>query len=172
MFVRPCRSATIRTRLDLDAVRARLSGLAAQGTPPGSEVWVSRGFIRPGGSVDAHDFRLDFRLNSARNQQTYAVRGHLQDTNDWRVLRLTLTAHDPWLSRVELFFLVVFTGLYAVTGEMPPGGAIAALLGLMALYAFVNLLWVPDMVTGRVTGILATELNGSIQRRDEWVVPQ
>ena len=171
VFVRASRSATIRTRLDLDTVRERLSGVAVRGAPGGAEEFFAHGFFLDGGSVDAHEFRLDYRFNSTKNRQTYAVHGRLQDVKDWRMLRLKLTAHDPWLGRIELAALAAFTAFYVANGELPPGGAIGILLFVMAIYAIANLLYIPDVVTTRVAALLATEVNGSVQRGGDWVVP-
>ena len=170
MFVRASRSATIRTRLDRETIRERLSPLTAgQERAPG--VFIEKGRFT-GGTVDENAFQLEFLFDSSRNSQTYAVKGRVQDDRDWRVLRLKLTARDPWLGRVELFFLVLFVGLHYVAGDFPHGAAVAVLLGIMALYAVINLLWVPAVVTGRVSGEIAAAVNGSILAGDRWVVPR
>ena len=168
VFVRPCRSATIRTRLDPETIRARLAGLA-DGTED-SGVIVARGHFLGGGRVDAREFHFDFRLNSAKNAQNYAVHGRVQDTRDWRVLRLKLTAHDRWLAPIELAFLAGFIALHVVFDAMPAGGAVAFLAALMAMYAFINLLWIPDKVTSRVADIVASTVNGSVQVKGGWEV--
>ena len=168
MFVRPCRSAAVRTRLDRETVRERLERIAGGTESPG-------GFAADGhflsGAVGADEFHLEFRFASGKNAANYSVHGRIQDAKDWRILRLKLTAHDPWLSRVELAFLAGFIGLHAWAEEVPAKGAIAVLVGLMAFYAVLNLLYVPAMVTSRVSGTIAAEINGSVQSGNAWVVP-
>jgi hypothetical protein len=87
------------------------------------------------------------------------------------VLRLKLTARDPWLSRIELFFFVLFIGLHVALGEVPARGGVVVLFFLMGLYAVVNLLWVPAVVTGRVTKEIAAAVKGSVLSGAQWVVP-
>ena len=171
IFVRPCRSATIRTRLDVDAVRERLTAVATAPAPEGLDALLAKGTF-DAWTLGERDFRFDYTVNNPKNRQSYAVKGTIQDARDWRVLRLKLTAHDPWLGRIELGFLVAFILLYVALGEMPPGGAVMVLLFVMAVYAFANLMYIPDVVTGRIAGLLASEINGSVQRGGEWVVPR
>ena len=168
MFVRPCRSAAVRTRLDLATVRERMARIAVGNETPGS--LVAQGHFL-GGTVGADDFHLEFRFAGGKNPANYSVHGRIQDAKDWRVLRLKLTAHDPWLGRIELAFLAGFVGLHVWAEEIPARGGIAVLLGLMAFYAVLNLLYVPALVTSRVSGTIAAELNGSVQSGDAWVVP-
>lgn len=171
VFVRPCRSATIRTRLDAESVQARLSVLVNDGAPEGATRFFANGFFL-GGSVGPRDFHLDYRFNSAKNPQTYAIHGRVQETPDWRILRLKLTAHAPWVSRWEALAMALFTGFYVYTGEMPPRGGVFAFAFVMAIYAFANLFYIPDVVTSRVSGILASEVRGSVLQRGTWVVPK
>jgi hypothetical protein len=171
VFVRACRSATIRTRLDEEAIRARLSVLVDDPVPDGFGRVLANGYILEGGVVGPREFSLDYRFNSARNPQTYSVHGKVQDTRDWRILRLKLTARDPWLGPVELFFLVLYLALYVFTGEVPPKGAFVILAAVMGLYAAANLLYIPSVVTSRVSCLLASEVHGSVQNGGEWVVP-
>lgn len=171
MFVRACRSATIRTRLDVDTVRERLAALAAEPPPEGMKGFFAGGRYE-GWDVDGQEFRLDYRVNNPKNPQSYAVRGTVQDMRDWRILRLKLTAHDPWLGPIELIFLAAFVGFHVYLGEVPPKGAVLILLFVMAVYAFANLLYIPDVVTNRIAERLASEVNGSVQQaRGGWAVP-
>jgi hypothetical protein len=167
MFVRPCRSAAIRTRLDLETVRERLAriarGMASPDTP------VARGHVL-GGTVGPDGFHLDFRFQGD-NPQNYSVHGRIQDAKDWRILRLKLTARDPWLGPVELAVLAGFIALNVWAEELPARAAIAVIGVLMALYALVNLWYAPGLVTRRVSATLAAELDGSVQRGSQWMVP-
>ena len=171
MFVRPCRSATIRTRLPVDEVTTRLSVLVNDPPPGGTSAFFAHGYFL-GGSVDGSDFYLDYKFNSHKNPQTYGVHGKLQDARDWRILRLKLTARDPWLSRIELFFILMWIAFYVILGEMPPKGAFGILIFVMGIYATANLLYIPSLVTERVSALLASEVNGSIQMGGDWVVPR
>jgi hypothetical protein len=128
MLVRASRSAAIRTRLDEDTVRDRLAALAARPAPEGIRELVAAGGFE-GWSVGPREFRLDYRVNNPKNLQSYAVRGTMQDARDWRIVRLKLTAHDPWLGR-------------------------------------------PDAITNRIASLIASKVNGSVQQRSEWVVPE
>lgn len=167
--MRASRSATIRTRLDRETIRERLSTLAA-GSPP-SEGPLEKGHFL-GGAVGTEEFHFEFRFASQKNTQNYSVHGRVGDHQDWRVLRLKLTAHDPWLGRIELAFLAGFVLLHVVLEEAPAGGGVLALLFVMSIYAFFNLMYVPDVVTSRVAGTIASEVNGSVRIGDAWVVPR
>ena len=171
MFVRPCRSATIRTRLDEEAIREQLCAFVDQGSPDGMTRFMAHGYFL-GGSVGPREFHLDYKFNSVKNPQKYAVRGRIQDTKDWRVLRLKLTAHAPWLAWYELAALVLFAAFYVHDGRVPPTGAILLVAFVMAIYAAANLLYIPDAVTARVSSMLAFELRGSVLQGGRWVVPQ
>jgi len=151
----------------MESVRERIAGIARGTESPGS--FVAQGHFL-GGTVGADDFHLDFRFGG-KNPAQYSVRGRIQDAKDWRILRLKLTARDPWLGPIELAALAGFVAFHAWADEVPARGAIAVLAGVMAFYAFLNLLYVPDVVTSRVSGSIAAELNGSVQRGEEWVVP-
>jgi hypothetical protein len=168
--VRPCRSATIRTRLDAEAIRERMSALASEPEPEGFDRMMAHGYFL-GGSVGAKDFDIDYRFNSRKNPQTYAVHGKVQETKDWRIVRLKLTAHAPWLSGLELLFLAGFIVFYIATGELPPRPAIGIFVGVTAVYAIANLLFIPEVVKGRVSGIVASQVSGSVLAGGKWVVP-
>ena len=169
MFVHATRSVTVRTRLDEDTIRERLSAIAAAGTrPPGG--FIEKGHFL-GGTVAAEEFDLDFRFASARNAQTLRVRGRVQVYPDWRVLRVKITSRDPWMHPL---FLVVPGGIVALHlafGVLPGPEIVVPFLVATAIYAFVNLLYVPDMAMSRVAGELASAVDGSIEVRGEWVVP-
>ena len=171
VFVRPCRSATIRTRLDGKTVHERLSALAGTAGPEGFGRLMAHGYFT-GGSVGPRDFELTYHFNSHRNPQTYSVYGKVQETPDWRVLRLRLTAYSPWLSRWSLVGLVLYLGFLVYTREVPPGGAVLLFGFVIAVLAFANLFYIPDVVTSRVSSILASEVRGTVLQRGEWVVPR
>ena len=171
IFVRARRSATVRTRLDVEAVHERIAALAAEPAAGGMKAFFADGHFAEW-TVGRQDFRFDYTVNNPKNRQSYAVHGTVRDARDWRILRLKLTAHDPWLGRIELGFLVAFVAFHAFTGEVPAGGAVLILLFVMAVYAFANLMYIPDAVTSRMAGLIASEVNGSVQRGNEWVVPR
>jgi hypothetical protein len=171
VFVRPCRSATIRTRLDAETVHSRLSVLVNDGAPEGMSRFFADGFFL-GGSVGAKDFQLDYRFNSAKNPQTYSVYGRIQETPDWRIVRLKLTAHAPWLSRWEAFFMALYVGFHIYSRQMPAGAGMVIFAFVLAVYAGANLFYIPDVVTNRVSSILASEVRGSVQTSDGWEVPR
>ena len=170
MFVRPCRSATLRTRLDREEIRERLATLAADPPPDGAGIFFAQGFFL-GGTVGAQDFHLEYKFNSAKNPQTYSVHGRLEESRDWRLLRLKLTAHAPWVSPWELGALALFLGLSIYFGRIAAGAAVTVALFLMAVYAAANLFYVPDVVTHRVSSLLASQVRGSVKQGREWVVP-
>jgi hypothetical protein len=170
VFVRATRSATIRTRMDAGEVRVKVEEVAARERPTGSEALFAHGYFL-GGGVEGDEIWLDYRFNSARNPQTYRVRGRIQDAKDWRILRLVLTAHDPWLSGIELMVLVGFSGFYVWMGEMVPRGALVILAFVLGVYAVSNLLYIPSVVAQRVSALLASEVHGSVQSGSKWVVP-
>lgn len=171
VFVRARRSATIRTRLDVETVHERIAALAAEPAAGGMKAFLAHGHFA-GWTVEPQDFRFDYTVNNPKNRQSYAVHGTVRDARDWRILRLKLTAHDPWLGRIELGFLAAFTAFYAYSGELPPGFAVFSLLFVMAVYAFANLMYIPDAVTARMAGLIASEVNGSVQSGNDWVVPR
>ncbi len=156
----------------MDAVRERLSALAASPPPEGTDRVMAGGFFLGGGAVEGQDLRLSYHFNSAKNAQDYGVRGVLRDTGDWRMIRLTLTARDPWLGPIEMFFLALFLGFHVYFGETPAKGAVVILVAVMALYAIANLLYIPDVVTSRVSDLVASTVNGSVLHRRGWVVPE
>ena len=170
MFIRARRSAAIRTRLDEDTVRERLEALAARPAPEGIQGFLAGGRFE-NWNVGHREFRLDYHVNNPKNPQTYAVRGTMQDARDWRILRLKLSAHDPWMGPVEAFFLVAFIAFHVYVGELPAKGAVVVLILVMGVFAFANLLLGPDLITNRIASLIASEVNGSVQQRSGWVVP-
>lgn len=172
IFVRPCRKATVRTRLDAGAVRERLSALVADPGPRGFARWRAHGFF-VGGRVEAKEFTVEYKLANFKNPQTYAIHGALEEAEGWRILRLRLTAHSPWASWVELGVLAaLLLFLYTFGAEdMSPAGAIGVFLFVMGMMALVNLLYIPSAVNRRVAAIVARQVDGNLQRGDAWVAP-
>jgi len=170
MFVRPCRSATIRTRLDAEAIRERMTFLAGEPAPEGFDRFMSHGYWL-NGWVGANAFDIDYLYNS-KHKPRFAVHGRVQETKDWRILRLKITAHAPWLSALELVFMVGFTAFLVATGEMPPRGALIVFAVVTGVYAFANLLIVPSIVRQRVSSMVATQVDGSVNVDGQWVVPR
>jgi len=169
MFVRARRSAAVRTRLDVEAVRARLRRIAG-GTPHPGGVVEKGHFL--GGTVGADEFHFDFRFASAKDPQAYTVHGRIQDHQEWRILRLKVVSKDPWMHPLFLVFPGAFLGLHLAYGLMPEEGPLVAFGVVMAVYALKNLFFVPDFVTSRVAGEIAATVSGSIQRGRDWVVPE
>ncbi len=168
MFVRARRSATIRTRLDVEAIRERLSAIA-RGTPPPGGFFEKGHFL--GGTVGADDFHFDFDFASQKDPQTYTVHGRIQDHQEWRILRLKIVSKGPWMHPL---FLVIPAGIllpHLAYGVMPEKGLFVAFGVAIAVYAIRNLFFLPDLVTGRVAGEIAAEVNGSVQVGTDWVVP-
>ena len=170
MFVRPCRSATIRTRLDAEAIRERMAILAGEPTPEGFDRFMSHGYWL-NGWVGPNTFDIDYLYNS-KHQPRFAVHGRVQETKDWRILRLKITAHAPWLSKLELAMLVGFAVFIVMSGELPPRGAVAFLAIVTGIYAFANLLFIPSVVRQRVSSMVAAQVDGSVQDGGDWVVPR
>ena len=172
IFVRPSRSATVRTRLDRGAIRERLSALVADPGPRGLARWRAHGFF-VGGRVEAREFTADYTLANFKNPQTYAIHGALEEAEEWRIVRLRLTAHAPWASRVELGVLaalLLFLYMFG-PGEMSPAGAIGLFLFVTGIYAFANLLYIPSAVNRKVAAIVARQVDGTVQRGGAWVAP-
>ena len=170
MFVHASRSVTIRTRLDRETIRERLSAIAAAGTPPPGG-FIEKGHFL-GGSVGAEEFDLDFRFASAKNAQTLRVRGRVQVYPDWRVLRIRITSRDPWMHPLFLIVPGAIAALHLAFGVLPGPDVVVPFVVVTAIYAFVNLLYVPDLAMGRVAGEVASAVDGSIEIRGRWVVPR
>ena len=64
-FVRPRRTATIRTRWDLEQIREQIGAIAQAERPEGMEGFLARGYFR-GGRGGTRDFHLDFHYNALR----------------------------------------------------------------------------------------------------------
>ena len=170
MFVRPCRSATIRTRLDAEAIRERMTFLVEEPRPEGFDRLMSGGYWL-NGWVGPKAFDIDYLYNS-KHKPRYAVHGRVQETRDWRILRLKITAHAPWLSALELVLMVGLLAFMVATGELPPRGALIVFAVLTVVYAFANLLFIPSVVRQRVSSMVATQVDGSVQTDGGWVVPR
>ena len=140
----------------------------ARGTPaPGG--LVEKGHFL-GGTVGADDFHLDFDFASQKDPQTYTVHGRIQDHLEWRILRLKVVSRTLDVPRV----LIIPAGIllpHLAYGVMPEKGLFVAFGVAIAIYAIRNLFFLPDLVTGRVAGEIAAEVNGSVQVGTDWVVP-
>ena len=170
IFVRPCRSATVRTRLDAGGIQERLSVLVND--RPQGLAWLRAHGTFVGGRVEAKEFTVDYKFNNFKNPQTYAIHGRLEETGEWRILRLRLTAHSPWMSRFELFGLAAVMFFVYIFGRGNGGGAlIGFFLVLIGFYAFANLLYIPSSVNRRVAAMVARQIDGDVQRGDAWLAP-
>lgn len=171
-FVRPRRQVTIRTRLDLETMRERLGALAAAGAPEGWERFTSHGYFLDGGTIGPSDFLLDYRFNNPKNAQVYAVRGVFEETDDWRFVHLDFEAHEPWMGAWELAATVAFTFLHVWLRALPAWAGVGALAFGLGVWAWANLLYVPDQCCDRAASWIATELQGSVRVGESWVVPK
>ena len=170
MFVKPTRSALVRTRLDAEAIREALADLVAAEQPEGMKGFLAHGYFFDG-SVDDHEFHASYHYNAQKNPQTYDVRGLVQKTPDWRIVRLTIRAQAPWMSAGrDRLHGVVRRGRRAGWRIQDPDGDGSMLL-VLAIYGSVNLVFIPDKVLNRVAAHIATLLRGSVQVGRTWVVP-
>lgn len=164
------REATIRTRLDPEAIRERLSALAGEGAPRGWALFRTPGYF-VGGTVGERDFTIDYRFMNRKNPQVYAVRGQVHDSGDWRVLHMTLTADRPWLHWLEIVGIVAVGCFYVFAGGASLLTAIGVTLVLIAFMAIANLLIVPGSVSRRVSSMVAASVDGSVQSGEGWRAP-
>jgi hypothetical protein len=171
-FVRPRRQVTIRTRLDLEAMRERLAALAAAGEPEGWERFNAHGYFLDGGAVGPSDFILDYRFNNPKNAQVYAVRGVFEETDDWRYVHLDFEAHEPWMGGWESLGTAALIAAVTWLRGLPWTAGIAVLVFTIAIWAWANLLYVPDKCCDRAASWIATELSGSVRVGERWVVPK
>ncbi len=171
IFVPPRRAATIRTRWNLEQIREQIGAIAQAERPEGMEAFLAHGYFM-GGRVGTRDFHLDYHYKAHKNPQTYDVHGAIVETPDWRIVRLKLRAHSPWIDPWVLAFLVGFAAFVVVVRGRSPGVALATVAIVLTVYALANLLYIPDAVTTRVSGLLASELRGSVQQGPNWVVPR
>lgn len=170
MFVRPCRSATIRTRLDADGVRERLSTLEYEPATGVGQLFVSGYLV--GDAVGRDDFRFEYHVRGRDNPQDYVVRGTLSDARDWRILRLKVTARAPWITRWQLAFGIPFVAFAVYAVKLSPVQATLFFALGVALHAVTNLFYIPAVVTNRVSSIVASTVSGSVLEDRGWTVPE
>lgn len=173
MLVRARRSAVVRTKLDREAVLERVSRLAREGAHDGPTRGRAHGFFE-GGRVADDTFDIAYRFNNRKNPQVYAIHGRVEDTDEWRIVHLEMTADTAWPSLVEISVGVVIGVVYVIAGGMPPLRSVAAFLTLMALFALANLVLVPAGVRKHVSSIVARQLDGTVVagREARWPVGQ
>lgn len=171
VFVRARRSATIRTRMDVDLVRSRLGDLAASPEPGGMERFTSKGWFTSGW-VGEREFRFEYYFNNPKNSQVFDVEGRLVEEPDWRVLRVKMRARNPWLEKWLLVALVFFGGLHVFLEEAPLSAILFVALFLLLVMFFANYLYIPDVVSRRVAALLASQVRGSVKVGSQWVVPE
>ena len=158
------------TRLDAEAVRERLSALAGEEGPRGWALFRTPGYFI-GGTVGEREFTVDYRFMNRKNPQVYAVRGAVQESGDWRLLHMTLTADRPWLHWLEIVGIVAVGCFYVFAGGASLVTAIGVTLSFIALMALVNLLIVPGSVSRRVSSMVAARVDGAVQSGEEWRAP-
>jgi hypothetical protein len=171
-FVRPRRRALVRTRLDRDAIRARLTALGAEEEPRGLKRFTAHGYFLEGVVVGPSSFVLEYCFNSLRNPQVYAVHATIEESQDWRFVHLELVARDPWTSGWELLAAAAVAACAVYFGPVPPAGGFLMFAIVVAVFACANLLWVPTVSSGRVAAWIADELSGSFRVDRHWVVPE
>jgi hypothetical protein len=169
-FVRPRRRAVVRTRLDRDAIRERLTALAMEEEPRGLKRVTAHGYFLEGGVVGP-SFVLEYLFNSIRNPQVYAVHATIEESRDWRFVHLELVARDPWTSGWELLLAAAGAACAVYFGPVPPAGGFLMFAIVVAVFACANLLWVPTVSSGRVAAWIADELSGAFRVDRRWVVP-
>jgi len=148
---RPRRTATLKTRLAAQQVLDRVR----------SEIARARWDAITGGEVGASEFRLGYHFAAHKNPQHYTIHGSIEDRGDWRFVRLTADADVPWIEPLLLAFCAGLAYLpYFLGGGSAKAGTVI-LTFVVALLAFVNILWVPDTVIRRVCRILIRDLQAS-----------
>jgi hypothetical protein len=171
VFVRPTRSAMIRTRLDREEIDRRLSELAERHAPVGLARLLT-GDYTTDGAVGSGGFTLTYVFNARRNRQPYTVHGSVNETPDWRLIRLKLTAQTPWMTAWSIAVLGAYLGYLVYADGLGVEPAVWILFFVLLLFAMVNLLYVPAAVTRRVADLIAGQLSGSVLRGRAWVVPK
>jgi hypothetical protein len=170
MFLRARRQALIRTRLDTETVLTRVKEMVESPAPEGTGIVFAHGYP-VGGTVGKDEFLFDYHFDSRKNPQTFEVRGMVDDASEWRVLRIDLRAHDPWMNGWSVLAMAAFAVFIVVTDDVPVGGALALVGFVLAVHAAANLFYIPETVATRVTRELAARVHGSVFTRGDWVVP-
>ncbi|HEY2941873.1 MAG TPA: hypothetical protein VGN09_05525 [Vicinamibacteria bacterium] len=170
MPARATRTRTIRTRLEGEALRQRLAALAEEQEPEGARRLLADGFFLAG-HVDGQAFDLAYRHNNPRNAQTFDVHGVIDATPDWQILHLRMTAQQPWARWWEIAIWAAVAAGLAVARSIKPGAALVIFAFVNAVYAFANLLYIPDVSAGRIARLVARAVNGSVLENGSWVVP-
>jgi hypothetical protein len=151
LFSRPSRTLTLRTRLSIERALEGIEQLVARPDP-----W---GLL--GGERGETTFRLDYVFSAPKNRQRYLVQGRIEDNGQWRVVRLELQAESAWIHPLMIAFIVLLLAFPVYAGDLSVGAAIAMVAGMLTFYAFVNLLYVPDLVRRRVGKLVAEAVKGS-----------
>jgi hypothetical protein len=171
LSTRAVRSATIRTRLDVEHVLERLRAVAGDKGPQGWRRALANGYFRFG-QVSGHELLIDYHFNNPRNPQTFAVQARVTDGGDWRRIDLSLRAHSPFVEGWTLIVLVLLGCEEVYTHGTHLGWVFSVLIFVLGVMAFVNLLYIPEVVAERVSARLAHAVQGSVRRGGQWVVPK
>lgn len=159
MLIHPRRTATLATRLDSESVREALRPIvetAAQAT--GSFGWREP-FV--GGQLGERDFHFAYRFTSPANPQTYDIHGTIDELKPgWRVVRLEIRARTAWLSPLTLGAMALLLALCVFVGRVPIVPALAIGVGVVLVYAFVNLLYLPDHILSKVSDAVESRIRG------------
>lgn len=157
LFVRPVRTATIRTRLDPETIRRCLEGLGGA---------AGFGEVRTVG----HSFLAEYTLPD-KNDRVYSVEGRLRTTEEWRFVEVRIEADEPWLDARALLLLLAYAGVKVAFGRIGWRTAVEMLAVVCVVQLAVILVWSPFAVRDRVARDLAVELRGSVREGSRWVVP-
>lgn len=151
-FQRPRRVVQLRTRLSSERALQGVAALVARPDPHSLR----------GGSVATTEFQLEYRFAAPKNTQDYLVHGRIEDTQDWRLVRLELQARDPWIHPLMILMVPLVLGVPVYVGELSLAALVAITAALVGFYAFLNLLYVPDTVARRVTRLVAEAVKGTV----------
>ena len=168
---RPHREAQIRTRGSVEEVLGCLRRFVTGPTPAGLQQFLAKGYFS-NGTLGDREFQVDYRFNSLRNPQTYVVHGTIEDSPDWRFVRLTIEARTPWLGAWSFVGLVAYAAFQVYVGRLPAGASIFIVAFVIALLALANVLYIPGVAAARIAHRVARELYGSVFENGAWVVPE
>jgi hypothetical protein len=163
LFVRPRRTAAVRTLLDAASIREKVLALAAQGASTGFFAGVFPESYFLGGWTSGDAFALDYFFGSPKHRQVYAVRGEIVEAGGQREVRLVCEARRPWI-RAWLLVLLAVAAVLLVAFVHPriavAAGALIAVL--FALHAYASLVHTPAFVRDCVARVVAARLEGRV----------
>jgi hypothetical protein len=168
---RPHREAAIRTRGSVDEVLDCLRRVVAGPSPSAWQQFLAKGYFS-NGTLGDREFRVDYRFNNFRNPQTYAVHGTIEDSPQWRLLRLRIKARTPWLGAWSLAGLLAYGAFQVYLGQVSLAASTVIVACAVGLLAFANAFYIPGVAAARISHQIAREVYGSVLENGVWVVPQ